>query len=210
MKAVIFCGGSIEDYGYLKERSFDNILIICADRGVCHVEALGLTPDIVIGDMDSWDSDCSAFDVKIYPPEKDYTDTHLCIDCAIERGCDEIELLGGLGGRRDHEFSHYCLIAYGLRQGVRIKMSDENNEIWMEDKPFCLNRTDKKYVSFFPYGGVVEGFTVRGLKYSAENMLLSCDNVQASSNEFAECDTAEVDFESGRLLVMLCNDRNTI
>lgn len=207
MKAVIFCNGEIRDYEWVKKRSFDNVLVICADGGLRHTRTIGVKPDIIIGDNDSWETEYSdSAEVFIYPPKKDFTDTQLCVDCAIERGCDEIEIIGGFGGRHDHEYSHYCLMAYALDMGIRLKMTDERNVIYMEDKPFVLKKSGHKYVSFFPYGGDVEGFSVKGLEYEADNMTLRCGLVQASSNEFADCETVQVDFKSGRLLVMLCND----
>ena len=172
-------------------------------------KALGITPDVVIGDRDSYAEylGLDTAEVLVYPAEKDFTDTHLCVDYAIEKGCSEIELLGGFGGRHDHEYSHYCLMAYALKKGVKLKMTDKYNEIWMEDKPFILEKGKRKYVSFFPYGSDVEGFSVKGLKYSAKDITLSCGLVQASSNEFEDCERAEVSFKGGMLLVMLCDDK---
>ena len=76
----------------------------------------------------------------------------------------------------------------------------------MENKPFSLKRGKRRYVSFFPYGGDVTNFTVKGLLYTADNMHLSCSEAAASSNEFDSRDTAEISFSDGTLLVMLCDD----
>ena len=97
-------------------------------------------------------------------------------------------------------------MAYGLSRGVQIKITDKNNEIMMADKPFVLEKTDKKYVSFFAFGGNVEGFSVYGLKYEAVNMSLDCDMIYATSNEFIDAPFARIDFKKGRLIVMMCND----
>ena len=209
--AVIFCGGPIENYDYLKDMDFQGRLLICADGGLKHLIELGLDPDVIIGDNDSWMGeypDCA--EVIKLPAEKDFTDTHFCIDYLVERGYTNIEIIGGIGGRCDHEFSHYCLLAYGLKRGVKIRLTDEHNEIWMENKPFTLCKGKKKYISFFPFDGAVEGFSVSGLKYLADNMRLECDKVQASSNEFLDYEKAEINFKSGNLLVMLCDDKEDI
>lgn len=212
--AVIFCGAEIENYNFLREIDFSSAYIICADSGIRHAIALKLEPNLVIGDHDSW---CGVYPEKTEKfeckPEKDDTDTALCIDEAIERGFKKIILLGATGGRLDHEFSHYCLMAKGLEKGVRIKMIDENNEIWMENKPFELSRAEvercgMRYVSFFPYGRDVLNFSVCGLKYSAENIRLRCSAAVASSNEFDGETTAKIDFSDGTVLVMICKDPN--
>jgi thiamine pyrophosphokinase len=78
-----------------------------ADSGLLAAEAAGLRPDWVLGDMDSL-GDLSRLDS--YPPErvlrygteKDYTDTELALGLLWEKGCDEVWLLGGGGGRLDH------------------------------------------------------------------------------------------------------------
>ena len=208
MKAAIFSSAEISDYSYISDYCLSEYFIICADGGYVHAQRLGIIPNVIIGDNDSFKNEYPK-EIKryIYPPEKDKTDTNLAIDCAIENGADEILLFGGLGGRIDHEFSHFCLIKYALDRGVRLKLIDDINEIWMENKPFELRSGRKKYVSFFPYGGDVSGFNIKGLKYEAENMTLSTGEVQASSNEFAESDIAKISFDSGTLLVMLCDDR---
>ena len=206
MKAVIFCNGNIDRYEGLKEKCVGN-LVICADGGLRHTKYIGIKPDIIIGDNDSKGNIPSdAQEVYVYPVKKDDTDTKLCVDCAIEKGCDEIEILGGTGGRLDHEYSHYCLMAYALERGVCLTVTNECNKIFMKDKPFVVERGGYKYISFFPYGGKVEGFAVSGLEYKAENMTLDCSLVQATSNEFSDEESAEISFDSGRLLVMMCND----
>jgi thiamine pyrophosphokinase len=83
------------------------ILTAAADSGLLAAEAAGLRPDWVLGDMDSL-GDLSRLDP--YPPErvlrygteKDYTDTELALRFLWERGCDELWILGGGGGRLDH------------------------------------------------------------------------------------------------------------
>lgn len=207
MRAIIFCNGDIDDYSGLKERCADS-LVICADGGIRHAERIGIMPDVIIGDNDSRQSAYEgAKEIFVYPTRKDYTDTQLCVDCAIERGCNKIELLGGMGGRHDHEYSHYCLMEYALNRGSELIMLNECNMIFMKDKPFTLQKCGYKYVSFFPFGGRVDGFSVEGLEYTAENMTLECGLVQATSNEFAGADEAMISFKSGKLLVMLCNDK---
>ncbi len=207
-RAIIFCSGEMDtDRVWLPEYQED--LILCADGGYHHAKRLGVVPDMILGDLDSGlDEYPQEVASRVYPTEKDATDTNLCLDYAIDQGCKEVVILGGLGGRRDHEFSHYSLLLYGLQQGVRVRLVNGTNEVWMENHSFTLEPDEKKYVSFFPFGGDVEEFTIRGLKYKAEGMTLRCDLVQASSNQFDGEKLAEISFrEGGVLLVMRCADK---
>jgi thiamine pyrophosphokinase len=85
-------------------------LVAAADSGLVAAEAAGAVPDFVIGDMDSL-ADQTRLDG--YAPDrvircardKDYTDTEMALSLLREKGCDEIWLLGGGGGRTDHLFA---------------------------------------------------------------------------------------------------------
>ena len=150
-KAVIFCSGEMDTDTVWPRALPDGTIVICADGGIRHAERLGIIPDVVIGDHDSaerpYPDTVTHFE---YPPEKDATDTNLCLDYAMGQGCRDILILGGLGGRLDHEFSHYSLLLYCLQNGVRARLVNGRNEIWMENSPFILHRTEKRYVPFFP------------------------------------------------------------
>lgn len=209
-RAIIFCGGEVDTDSVWKEE-YNNDFVICADGGLRHAQRLGIVPDMVIGDLDSGvEKYPDSIQHKIYPSEKDKTDTNLCLDYIIENGYDEVVILGGLGGRLDHEFSNYCLLLYGLENGVRVRLINGQNEIWVEDRPFTIYPSDMKYISFFPFGGNVNGFTVKGLKYETENVSLRCDLAQASSNQFDGEKEAKVSFEKGGILLVMRSHDSTV
>jgi thiamine pyrophosphokinase len=103
-------------------------LIVAADSGLEPALAAGLSPDFVVGDMDSL-SDISLLDrfppshVLTFPRDKDETDTEIGLRIMKERGCADITLAGG-GKRKDRPPSRDCLVfrarsaavpvAYGL------------------------------------------------------------------------------------------------
>lgn len=207
-KCYIFCAAPIADYAYLNSLPFENSLIICADGGIQHTARLGLRPDIWVGDHDSRKLALpDGVECHTYPTDKDFTDTNLAIDLALERGYGEIVFLGALGGRLDHEFSHYSLLKYLLERGGSGTLLDAHNEITMVfPSAFRLYKNEKKYVSFFPFGDRVEGLCIKGLKYEVENFCLDNGKVQASCNEFEDKDTAEISFTKGCLLIMRCED----
>lgn len=211
MKSIIFSSAVISDYSYLNNIDFSEYLIICADGGYMHAMRLGITPDVIIGDNDSWNIQYpdTIKSYKYSPDDKDKTtDTNLAVDYAIDHGCDEIQIHGGIGGRIDQEFTHFCLMKYAIDKNVTLKLIDDINEIWMENKSFDLPPTsNKKYVSFFPYAGIVENVSIKHFKYEAENLTLNPGLVQASSNEFLDNRVGRVEFDDGVIIVMLCNDR---
>ena len=113
MRGVIFIGGNSPEPGALREIARGADLLVAADSGLVAAEEAGFRPDWVLGDMDSLASldDLSRLDkyppdrVRRFPPDKDFTDTELALDLLWEKGCDEIWLSGGGGGRMDHLFA---------------------------------------------------------------------------------------------------------
>lgn len=55
MKAIIIAGGKAPSKELLKEEMKDYSYIICADSGANCLYEYGITPDFILGDMDSID-----------------------------------------------------------------------------------------------------------------------------------------------------------
>ena len=84
MKTLIVTGGSL-DISWAKDfvRTINAEYIIAADSGLKYIDELGLVPDMILGDYDSVEAGLldkyKSTDIKTYPREKDYTDTHIAI-----------------------------------------------------------------------------------------------------------------------------------
>jgi len=109
---IIFTGGQGPKAQVVKrllETEAKGALFVAADSGLKAALDAGVKPDWVIGDMDSLEdqSRLSAAPperVIRHPHEKDFTDTELAFSLAAEKGCEDIWILGGGGGRIDHLF----------------------------------------------------------------------------------------------------------
>ena len=75
-------------------------LVICADAGIEHAERWGITPHLVVGDLDSATGDVEGWclengiELMRFPVEKDKTDVELAIDVAVSRQVTQITLVG--------------------------------------------------------------------------------------------------------------------
>ncbi len=207
MRCYIFGSAKIESYEYLKKLDFSDGLVICADGGIVHTQNLGIPCDIWLGDGDSMDNaDVCAEEKLSFPVKKDYTDMDLAVELALERGYNDITILGGIGGRIDHEFSHFCLLKKILDRGAVGKLVNEKNTITMKNSSFTMYPDGRQHISFFPYGGIVENFSVKGLKYEAEGIKLKCNQAQASSNSFEGNIPGKITFDKGCVLVITSDD----
>ena len=110
MRGIAIIGGEGPDHEALKKIIHGADLLVAADSGLVVCEEAGLKPDWVLGDMDSLDDPRR---LEKYPPKmvcrfspiKDSTDTELALALLLDKGCDEIWISGGGGGRLDHLFA---------------------------------------------------------------------------------------------------------
>ncbi|WP_221099532.1 thiamine diphosphokinase [Rhizobium binae] len=93
---------------------------IAADGGMRHAAALGVTPELWVGDFDSTPADLDGAFPNVprqpYPAAKAATDGEIAVSEAIARGARRLVLAGALGGERsDHALQH-LLSAVGLAE----------------------------------------------------------------------------------------------
>lgn len=198
-KAVIISAGSIADYGYTKGFVADGDFVICADGGLEHARIMGITPNLTVGDFDSYTGEVTG-EVRRFNPEKDYTDTHIAVTEALKRGYREIVLLGATGTRLDHTLSNIGLLEYIALQGGTGYIINETNKITVINKSSVVKREEGWHLSLIPIGEV-KGVTLKGLKYPLDNYDLKFCESLAVSNEFTDTD-AIIEIKSGSLIVI--------
>ncbi len=206
-RALIIVNGEINDYDYYKNYINDDDFIICADGGIKHLNAIGVTPDVFVGDFDSSSPDQLIGDVEIqkHNPIKNYTDTKLAIDIAFEKGYGNIEILGGLGGRVDHLLANVFLLKYIHENGGVGKIVDEKNMVMLLTDTITLNKENNSFVSLVPLTPTVEGITNKGLIYPLNDFCMRFGSTRGISNEFAD-DSAEITIKKGEALVIISKE----
>jgi len=128
MRALIFVNGeyaaATEAAEYYIALAAAADLVIAADGGASQALMLGVTPDLLIGDFDSLapeeleKASAAGAEIERHPVHKDQTDTELAVAAAEARGCDEIVLVGALGGEPDHLLGNLSVLR-GLAQRDR-------------------------------------------------------------------------------------------
>ncbi len=117
MITLIFANGTLDHSPHLAGLLKQADLLIAADGGANHCAKLDITPDILLGDLDSINPAILATyeneEVAIhrFPRRKDATDLELALDLATEKGTRAIWLIGALGGRWDMSLANIMLAA---------------------------------------------------------------------------------------------------
>ena len=88
-------------------------ILLAADGGSRHLAGLGLTPRVIIGDMDSIPADLWRDENDIlripHPTEKDKSDAELAVEYAFRHNCEKVVLVAVAGGRLAARSIHYLL-----------------------------------------------------------------------------------------------------
>lgn len=147
---------------------------IAADGGMRHAQALGLLPEIWVGDFDSTPADLSETHAATprmpFPAEKDFTDGELAIEQAIERGATRLVLIGSFGGERtDHALSHLMQAVTLAERGLDVVLTSGTEEavpLLPGSRELDLPAGSLFSVVAFT---ALEGLSLSGAKYPLDN-----------------------------------------
>lgn len=181
MRAVIIGNGTINDCEYIKSLLRESDFIICADGGLRHAKAMGLMPDVAIGDFDSSVKDDSVKSY-VYPERKDFTDGELALRYASERGYDEIMLIGMTGYRLDHTLTDIFMMS--RFEGAYL--IDDKNEIRIIRDRLRISGKKGKTLSIIPISGDLCGITTSGLEWEMTDDTLYFGTSRGNSNVINE------------------------
>jgi len=207
MKAVIVAGGTPPSYELLKGELKENTLIICADSGGDCLYKYGILPDYLLGDFDSISEEALNYlkgkgvSIDSFRRDKDYTDTQLALNKAIDLGCEEIVLLGCSGNRIDHMLGNLGLLKEALSKGVKAYLKDDISHVQLTKEPIEIKGAPGEVFSLQAYCGCVEEVTIIGAKFPLNKYDLYLGDPLTISNEFLK-DKVRVEFKSGYLLVI--------
>ncbi|RFC63787.1 thiamine diphosphokinase [Fulvimarina endophytica] len=201
---AVLLAGPIEASARLRAR-LASCRVIAADAGIRHARALGLEPELWLGDFDSVDEppeETDAAEIRSFPAGKDKTDGQLAIEAAIERGATSILLVGALGGpRSDHAFSHYVLALALAEEGHAVEFDDGRERAWP------LGRGETREVALEPGTQFsilrfsdVTGLTIEGAVYPLDGVDLPFTSILTQSNEADG--PIRVRIETGRAILL--------
>lgn len=186
MRAFIYTGGYIHPDNITEHPKAEDICI-AADTGYHNAKRLGERVDILIGDFDSIGNIPreEIGDIRQVPAEKDLTDTQIALEIALERGADEVIIVGGLGGRLDHTLANLGILEDMFDRRIHGYATDgQNRAHFIRSTSTLIARSAYKYISLVPADETVKGVTMEGGKYPLQKKTLTRRNAGfAVSNE---------------------------
>lgn len=195
-KCVILCAGEIA--GNILPLQPDDLLI-AADGGYRHAEALGLTPQVILGDFDSLGYVPQG--AQVHPKEKDDTDAMLAVRLGLSEGYSEFYIYGGMDGPRvDHTLANFQLLYFLAAHGARGYLIGIRQIATAITDAITFDAGKTGNVSVFCLGQPAT-VDIRGLKYELQGGTLQADFPLGVSNQFTGKE-ARITANSGTVLVI--------
>ncbi|TMV50745.1 thiamine diphosphokinase [Paenibacillus mesophilus] len=212
-RVVIVTGGTLGEWALEQLRPRD--VLVGADRGALFLVRNGRRPTLALGDFDSVTAEereevrrHSESFIDCDPVMKDWTDTEMAFNWALERNPQEIVLLGALGSRFDHSLANVHLLRKGMERGVRCSIVDACNEILLlgpAQLDVTLVKGNYTHVSLLPLSLEASGITLQGFLYPLTDATLTLGQSLGISNVIIG-ETGHVEIRDGHLLVIRSKD----
>lgn len=207
---IILANGDLTDPPRMRQR-LENLhldRVIAADGGARHAETLGLSLDIVIGDMDSIDAAelerLTAHGVQIVTrsADKDETDLELALLHAVSQGDGSILVLGGTGDRMDMTLSNIFLLLHPALRRRRVQLWQGLDTAFAVFPPGGeIHGSIGDTVSLIPLGRDAAGIVTSGLAFPLRGESLPLGLARGVSNVLT-ASPASVEFSEGALLIV--------
>jgi thiamine pyrophosphokinase len=183
---TILLGGTITVTDRL-QKAVAGARVIAADSGMRHADALGLVPELWVGDFDSSDKALLERwpDVmqQPFPAAKGVTDGEIAVSEALARGAKRLTLVGALAGERsDHAVFHLLYAVSLAERGFEVVLTSGEEEAYpLLEGAFEL---DLPAGSLFSVAGftALDGLDIENARYPLADFALAFGSSRTISN----------------------------
>jgi len=206
-RAVIFANGELRDAENIRKKLLPEDFLIAADGGQKHMQLLNMTPQLLIGDLDSLEEQTASqlqgggTQLQRYPKEKNETDLELALIEARKRGYQQIILVAALGGRLDQTLGNLALAFHPDLKDCDLRMDDGVEEVFFPHSTLTLAGEPGDCVSLIAFGDPVMNIYITGFKYPFQGETLWPHQTRGISNEML-FDVGHIEFQRGKLIVI--------
>lgn len=207
MRLIIFANGTLSRPPNIRPDD----RVIAADGGLHHALALGIIPQVLIGDLDSVGAaelrliEEAKSEVRRYDRRKDFTDLELALQYAETQAADQVIIVAALGERWDQTLANLMLPAAGSDR--RIILADGNQEIHYlaSGETLELEGRAGDIVSLIPLSAEAAGITTEHLEYPLDDETLFFGSTRGVSNVMLG-EHAAITLRRGRLACVLIRE----
>jgi thiamine pyrophosphokinase len=208
MLSVLIANGLIQSPELFKDILVKADYIISVDGGLKYLDALGVNPDLLLGDFDSAGEGIlekyASIEKRTFPKRKDATDSELAIEVAVQANPKELVLLGMTGKRLDHGLTNLHLLKK-IPSSINAYVLDEHNKVYYCNGDFKTQGNIGDMLSIIPITREVSGIKTKGLEYPLNDETLYFDGSRGVSNVIKDSEI-EIETKSGEFFIILSKD----
>lgn len=202
-KALVIANGPLPSRRRIAGWLDEETLIVCADGGANRALARGITPDLIIGDLDSLSPRTAAALAgveKIRVEDQENTDLEKVLDYLLAHGIAGAVVIGATGRRPDHTLANFSILA---KYHSRLDLLFVDSWCRMEiiDRTVRRNLALGTTLSLLPLGRC-EGVITRGLAFPLVHEVLEAGVRESISNRVSSS-PVEIGLTLGKLLFFI-------
>lgn len=201
-RVLILCNGRPPGKELFRECRAKADYFIAADGGGNIARTFQEQPDVVIGDLDSFEPTEEAQADLILEAGQESNDLEKALSYAREKGGTHIHILGATGYRLDHTLKNLSVLIPFDSRFEELIVKDDFGTTRIIDRTFRQSLPIGTQISLFPMSGKVTGISTKGLKYPLEKESLENGVRDGSSNEVI-AKPIEITHQKGDLLLYI-------
>jgi thiamine pyrophosphokinase len=204
-QATIVANGELSKKTLL-ENVDSSSLTIATDGAIKLFYDTCLSPDLVLGDLDSSTPQQREKTRTLYRPSQEETDLMKAVDYLYCNGISDIKVLGATGKRADFTlFNLRLLVQWHYKYpNLSIKFIDDYGIFYLISSSFSFSGAFNQKVSILSIGGE-SVITTKGLKWELEEALFDMKSLCSISNQIKE-PPCSVQIKGDPLLLYLLNE----
>lgn len=183
VRALLICNGEQPSRRLAARLARQVSAVVAADGGANGARTLGITPDLIIGDLDSITPATRKFfsaTPVIRVPRQDNTDLEKALDHIVSsRMADEVLVIGATGRRIDLTLGNLAVLSR-YQKGLRIIVCGDGWHAFSVRSGEPIAATRGTTVSLIPFSDCL-GVTLRGLKYPLREARLRGGEIAVSN-----------------------------
>lgn len=201
MRTLIVANGAEPPSWLLSRLARCSATIIAADGGASVLLKEGIAPDVVTGDMDSFEPP-EGFSANVLPNlDQETNDLEKALSLALSKKSTRVDVLGATGKRLDHSLKNLSVMQQFSPRFKTLAFFDQHLFSCILPQTFSITLPVSHAVSLFPLSGRVDGICTSGLLYALNNEFLENGVRDGSSNLTTQTDIT-ITHRSGSLLFM--------
>lgn len=207
MVAVILCNGRKPPGDLILAELERSQLFIAADGGANHARELGLRPDIITGDLDSYrpaDEGWGAVEI-LHNPDQETNDLEKALEVALQRNITRVTIFGAAGRRVDQTLKNLSVLCRFHPRFESIRFLDRYGESFLLPRDITMQVKTGTIISLIPLSGRVEGITTDGLAFPLRDESLEIGVRDGTSNR-AVRNQIRIRHREGLLLLIMKTD----